>query len=88
MRRMDVYDVIDTEREYQQARWNEHTTVSGGKHSVEEWIMYIEDYLSEAKHILSRGARQDTDKTAMGIMRKVAAMAVACMEEHGAEPRK
>ena len=50
--RQEVYKLIDGERAYQQHKWNE-TTSSKGHHSVEEWFMYIEDYVNEAKHILS-----------------------------------
>jgi len=86
--RNEVYGAIDTEREYQNSRWNEDTTTSKNKHSFEEWFMYIEDYVSEAKHTLSRLARQNADPVANDIMRKVAAMAVCAMEEHGAPKRK
>lgn len=79
-----VYAAIDDERAYQDTIWNDHTTTSGGLHSFEEWITYMEDYLAEAKHILSRKCKQDADQTAAHIMRKVTAMGVACMEQHGA----
>jgi hypothetical protein len=82
--REEVYAAIDSERTYQNARWNPSTTTSNGEHSLEEWIMYMEDYLNEAKHILSRQARQDSDPKTLNIIRKVTAMGVAAMEEHGA----
>lgn len=86
--RTEVYRVIDGERDFQDSRWNEYTTTSDNKHSLEEWCLYIEDYLDEAKHILAREARQDADPQVLHIIRKVAAMAVYAMEEHGAVPRK
>ena len=58
MQRQDVYKLIDGERDYQDSRWNESTTASKGLHSPEEWFMYIENYVNEAKHILSREAVQ------------------------------
>jgi hypothetical protein len=88
MKRNDVYKIIDGERKYQDARWNSSTTTSEGFHSLEEWFVYIEDYVTEAKHILSRNARQESDPLARSIMRKVAAMAVCAMEQHGAPPRE
>lgn len=82
--RAQVYTAIDTERAYQDRRRNGETTTTGGGHSLEEWFMYMEDYIAEAKHILSRQARQDADPLALDIMRKVAGMAVCAMEQHGA----
>jgi hypothetical protein len=87
MKREDVYKLIDGERDYQDAKWNSSTTTSDGIHSVEEWIVYIEDYLNEAKHILARLDKKHADVDAMIIMRKVAAMAVCAMEQHDTQPR-
>jgi len=81
MERTKVYELIDGEREYQDKRWTSETTTSRGLHTPEEWFMFIEDYVSEAKHILSREARQTATPKAMAIMRKVGAMAVCAMEQ-------
>lgn len=86
--RADVFKAIDSERDYQDSRWNPETTTSDGLHSLEEWYVYIEDYVSEAKHALSRLPRQEGDPKALDIMRKVATMAVCAMEQHGAPQRK
>lgn len=83
-----VYDAIDSERAYQDSLWNSDTTTSEGEHSLEEWYVYIEDYVNEAKHILTREARQTADPKALAIMRKVGGMAVAAMEQHGAPRRE
>ena len=85
--RQEVYEAIDSERDYQDSRWNENTTTSKNIHTFEDWFTYMEDYIDEAQHILSRKARQDSDPIAADIMRKVAAMAVCAMEEHGAPKR-
>lgn len=82
MNRQEVYKLIDGERDYQDKRWNCDTTTSCGKHTVEEWIMYMEDYLAEAKHILCRNPRQEADNKAMDIIRKVTGMGVAAMEQN------
>ena len=87
MKRDEVYKLIDGERAYQDRRWNDETTSSGGMHTMEEWFVYIEDYVNEAKHILSRNPRQVADPLAQSIMRKVASMAVCAMEQHGAPAR-
>lgn len=85
--RQEVYAAIDSERAYQQQRWNEKTTTSKGFHSFSEWFAYMEDYIAEAKHILARTAKQDAELPVQNIMRKVVAMGVAAMEDHGAPPR-
>ena len=85
--RQEVYEAIDSERNYQNSKWNPQTTTSNGRHSLEEWCVYIEDYVNEAKHILSRLPKQEADIQAIHIMRKVAAMAVCAMEQHGS-PRR
>lgn len=77
MHRKFVYEVLDSEREYQDEKWGLTT------HSVEEWLLYIEDYLNEAKHIVARG----TDTDVSSIIRKITAMGVCCMEQHGAQRR-
>ena len=86
--RDEVYHAIDTERVYQDRLWNSFTTTSEGLHSIEEWLIYIEDYLNEAKHVVSRKARQEADPRALAIMRKIAAMCVACMEQNGCSVRE
>ena len=81
MTREDVYKLIDGEREYQNKRWNESTTVSKNIHpNPEDWLCYIQDYLTEAIHIISREARQDANPKVMAIIRKITAMGVAAME--------
>lgn len=83
----EVFAAVDGERDYQEARWNPETTESKGIHSFSEWITYMEDYLAEAKHILSREAKQTAEPKAAHIMRKVVAMGVASMEQLGAPER-
>lgn len=82
-----VFDLIRGERRYQDSRWHEGTTTTGGNHSFEEWIMYIEHYLAKAKVALATGAKQDADKVAADNMRKVGALAVAALENNGGPAR-
>lgn len=85
--RIEVYAAIDSERDYQNAKWNETTSSSGGKHSLEEFIVYMDDYLLEAKHILARNGDADSQLKALNTMRKVTTLGVACMEQLGAPHR-
>jgi hypothetical protein len=84
--RQEVYAMIDTERDYQDVRWE--NSLSKGIHSPEEWFMYIEHYVGQAKQILSSEEVQTAYPKAMEIMRKVAAMTVKAMEDLGTVKRK
>lgn len=86
--RLKVYAAIDSERIYQDARWNDQTTTSGGRHSLEEWTVYIRSYLREAEDQLARNPKQVADVLALATFRKIAAMCVCAMEQHGAPLRK
>ena len=88
MKRQDVYKLIDGERAYQDRKQILENMTSDGTHSIEEWLVHIEDYVNEAKHLLSRNAKQNTDKPVMDIFRKIAGMAVYAMEQHETLPRK
>lgn len=86
--RDEVYEAINTERAYQAERWNRDTTETGGVHeNLADWIMYMEDYLAEAKHTLSREAEPAATEKALHGLRKVTALGVAAMETLGAPVR-
>ncbi len=85
--REEVYEAIDSEREYQQQRWNVDTTTSRGEHEIEAWVLFMEDYLLEARKQLSRNGRPLAHCLALESIRKVTAMGVACMEQNGAPKR-
>lgn len=87
MTRKEVYNLIDGERAYQDSLWNPSTTPTGGKHSPTEWLVYIQTYAQKALIV----GTEESDTTArpkqLATLRKIAGMAVACMEEHGAPAR-
>lgn len=78
--RKEVYEIIDGEREYQETRWvrPQHN------HSATEYLVYIDHYLKKA---LARVSIEEGEDGALENLRKIAALAVAAMEEHGA-PRR
>jgi len=86
--RAEVYTLIDGERDYQNKRWNVSTTSSQGWHSSQEWLSFIQDYASEGLHLGAREADQVAYNKQLAIIRKIAAMGVAAMEQHGAPPRE
>ena len=90
MKREEVYKLVDSERDYQDSLWmtRNEGEPSGEIHTLAEWIMFIESYLLEAKNILTRESYVTANPKVQNIMRKVAGLAVAALEEWGAEPRK
>jgi hypothetical protein len=87
--RKEVYLALDSERAYQAIRWNRDTTATGGVHeSLGDWLMYMDDYLAEAKHVLSRAGEPEATDKALHILRKVTALGVAAMEALGAPQRE
>lgn len=85
--RDEVYDVIDSERDYQDRKWNCETTPTCGKHSVTEFLVYMRDYCEEALHHISRNADPDATTSALENVRKITALGVSCMEQNGAPHR-
>ena len=86
--REEVYHILDGERDYQDRVWNESTTSTGGKHTVTEWLLFMQDYLDEARSYVSRHPEPQGSNQAAHTVRKIAAMGVACMEQNGAPRRE
>lgn len=85
-----AYDAIDGERDYQNSQWG--ATGSGnqegaGRRSVDEFALYITEYAAQLRQTATR--TPDSEPAAvLHIVRKIAALAVWCMEQHGAPKRK
>ena len=85
--RKEVFDAINEERDYQDSLWGERVQSPSGRHSVPCWILYMEDYLREAREQVVRYAAPNSDNEALHTIRKIAAMAVVCMEQNGVQKR-
>lgn len=81
-RRNAAYNAINSERDYQEIKWD------GNPHSITEYLVYMNDYINEAMHVVSRKADAEANPIALDTIRKVTALGVACMEQHGAPLRK
>lgn len=79
----DVLYALKEERKYQDKKWSEDTTLSGGRHSPAEWLTYIQDYVNEALHYQARHSEPEATNFVLHAMRKIGAMAVACQEQNG-----
>jgi hypothetical protein len=80
--RKTVYKIIDGERDYQDNLGSDRTDNSD--HSVGDYLTMLDSYLRKAQD-----GWTDYPGNTMSLkqIRKIAAIAVRCMEEHGAEPR-
>lgn len=74
--RKQVYNAIDGERAYQETKWKR----PAHNHSATEYMVYIQTLAHEA---LVKVSHEDGEHAAHDAMRKIAALAVSCMEEHG-----
>lgn len=87
--REEVYKIIDGERVYQDKRWERKAPLSPSdsfrvievllKDAHEQW------YYDENTTVING---VEVAKSDMNTMRKIAAIAVDCMERFGVEPRK
>lgn len=88
--RYKVYKALTGEREYQK-KWD--SAESEGLHEPAAFILFMEDYLAEARKLEStkesgnNGERFEGEGS-LDFVRKVTALGVACMEQHGAPERK
>lgn len=93
--RQAAYTAIDTERDYQDRRWGGTAssrqparpgTARGAQdRTIDEFALYI---LHEANQLGLIAGSTDDAVAKLDRVRKVGALAVACMERHGALSRK
>ena len=83
MKRDDVYKLIDGERDYQGSLGPDRT--DGSNKSVGDYITMMQYY--QQKLVEAWTFKAGTD-AASDVIRKIARIAVHCMEDHGAPPRK
>jgi hypothetical protein len=75
------------ERRYQKFRWGfrqEDGSFIENHHAVSSYIVFMQDYLTEAIHYASR---EEGFCNALDSLRKVVALGIRCFEEHGVPPR-
>lgn len=85
--RDEAWAALLSELDYQIERWNKDTTVTEGKHSVTEFLVFMDDYLREAKTMVSRNGEPGASEAALHIVRKITALGVSCMMQNGAPHR-
>jgi len=82
MERSRVYELIDGERDYQKRVWprGEARTFTVGNE-----VLLLEEYLTRARSTWSREVLPE--QMTLAVVRKIAAIAVRCLEHHDADPR-
>lgn len=79
--RKEVYNVIDGEIEYAQALGSDRVESHERPHTTGEYLTMLATYFHEAQESWTRVAG---DEKALHSVRKIAAIAVRCMEDNGA----
>lgn len=83
--RAEVYAAIDSERNYQDMR---KARDSGAEfHSIEEFLVYMKVYLDDTMSVSAKTWGPEAGPKTLDMLRKVTALGVACMEQHGAPYR-
>ncbi len=92
--RPEVYAALDSERDYQDVRWGDTLSgnrlpisslrQNGGDRTVDEFILYINGYTADLVHL---GSHFCDTPTKLDTIRKIGALCVAAMEQHGAPQR-
>lgn len=80
--RNDVFSAVDEERKFQDQKWG---TLTESPHEVGSWLIIMRQLLNDAEQAYSS---QREDIHALDEIRKVVAVGVACMEQHGVPPRR
>lgn len=81
MNRKNVFDAIDSERDYQDRKWG---TLAEHPHEVGGYLTLMDVHLQRAK---AAWAGASNDLGALEELRKVLSIGVACAEQHGIPSR-
>lgn len=85
--RDEVYKAIDTERKYQDSVWHRKEGEDDPNPlSIGEFILLLNAYSDQARDQWLKEPKPEIN--ALNTIRKIAGIAVNCMEQHGAPQRK
>jgi hypothetical protein len=82
---LSAFDAINSERDYQDDKFKScEPSRDAIDRSLDEFILYIQQYAREAGDLTTH----EFEGAALEHVRKVAALCVGCMEQHGAPRRE
>jgi hypothetical protein len=81
--RAEVYHAIDSERTYQDRIWP--AAANQPQLSIGEFVLMLDEYVARARKEWTNEKRPEN--LTLEVVRKIAGIAVKCMEHHGA-PRR
>ncbi len=84
MKRQEVYQVIEGERDYQDSLQVQNDWAYNGQPSVTEELVMMEEYLQKAR---TEWVHNKGDEKCLDMMRKVVGIGVRCFENHGVPKR-
>jgi len=87
MKRTEVYEMIDSERDYQDAKWGDTASSNEpgkGERTIDEFAVYIQGYTNDLIHAASHFGDPSQK---LEVMRKIAGLCVACGEQHSLPKR-
>lgn len=80
-----VYRAIDSERDYQDRFWPGREQGGANRLTVGEFVLLLEEYILKARAEWTVEAKPEVNT--LDMVRKVAGIAVNCMEQNGAPMR-
>ena len=92
MNRTEVYNAVDSEREYQNKIWSgtkssrqPSDSPTAMERTIDEYALYVAGYTNKLIEVCSH---TDYLEEKLSIFRKIAALCVACGESHGMPTRQ
>ena len=82
--REQVYTKIDAERNYQDSLSTQHL----GKPTIEGELLMLQEYINKARIAWTDNFEDNDEEPARHFIRKIAGIAVRCLENHGCPERK
>ncbi len=84
--RLDAFEAINTERDYQDQVWQNSGNNGPNVLAIGEFILLLSTYVDDAADQFRKEPKPEIN--ALNTIRKIAGIAVNCMEQHGAPKRE
>lgn len=86
-RQSDILAAVESERAYQDSLWKDpENSDFNNPLTVGEFLLLVDEYSARARHAWTGEIKPEIET--LHIMRKIAAIAWNCMEQHGAPQRE